>query len=236
MQRYLLNKNFSDIEKVYYDVVIIGSGIAGVYTALSLNPDKKTVILTKETIDINNSVLAQGGIAVSLDKGDSPVLHYNDTLFAGAGLCKSESVWVLVNEAAERIDRLFEYGVQFDRKSKEELSFGREAAHSKNRIIHAGDTTGKEVCDKLVSVAKERENISFREKIFAIDLIVEDQEAKGILAFDEKKGDYVIFVSNNIICAAGGFGRLYSMTTNPEIATGDGVCMSHRAGQTLFDI
>ena len=126
MRRYLLKKPFSEIEKVYYDTVIIGSGIAGVYTALCLNSEKETVIITKDTIDMSNSVLAQGGIAVSLDKGDSPALHFQDTLTAGAGLCNEESVWVLVNEAADRIERLLEFGVQFDRKSKDELAFGRE--------------------------------------------------------------------------------------------------------------
>jgi L-aspartate oxidase len=236
MRRYLLKKPFSEIEKVYYDTVIIGSGIAGVYTALCLNSEKETVIITKDTIDMSNSVLAQGGIAVSLDKGDSPALHFQDTLTAGAGLCNEESVWVLVNEAADRIERLLEFGVQFDRKSKDELAFGREAAHSKNRIIHAGDTTGKEVCDKLILAAKNRKNITIIEKVFAVDLITEGQEAKGVLAYDEKKKEFVIFVSDAIVCAAGGFGRLYKMTTNPDVATGDGVCMAYRAGAFLADM
>ncbi len=236
MQRYLLNKKFSEIQKVNYDVVIIGSGIAGVYTALEISDDISVLIITKDTIDISNSVLAQGGIAVSLDKEDSPTLHYNDTLFAGAGLCKSDSVWVLVNEAAENIGKLCKYGVNFDRKSKEELALTREAAHSKNRIIHAGDTTGKEVCDKLISVVKDRKNVTIGERIFAIDLITEDNITKGVLAYDEPGKKYIIYSTHTVICAAGGFGRLYKNTTNPEIATGDGVCLAYRAGANLADM
>jgi L-aspartate oxidase len=131
-------------------------------------------------------VLAQGGIAVSLDKEDSPELHFKDTIYAGAGLCEEDSVWVLVREAALNIDRLCRYGVNFDKKSTEELSLTREAAHSKNRIIHAGDTTGKEVLDKLISEVHTRKNISIKERSFAIDLLKEHGECRGLLAFDEE--------------------------------------------------
>jgi L-aspartate oxidase len=130
---------------------------------------------------MSNSVLAQGGIAVSLDEGDSPRLHFNDTLYAGAGLCNEETVWVLVNEAASNIKRLQRFGVNFDRKTPEELAFGREAAHSKSRIIHAGDSTGKEVLDKLISEMKSRENIEIKERTFAVDLLTEDGRCRGVI-------------------------------------------------------
>jgi len=164
LNRYIADFNSDEIEKEYHDVLVIGSGIAGVYTALEIPEEYDIAILTKETIEISNSVLAQGGIAVSLDKEDSPELHFKDTLYAGAGLCDEESVWVLVNEAADNIEKLLEYGVNFDRKKQGELAFGREAAHSKNRIIHAGDTTGKEVCDKLISVVRTRKKIKIKKK------------------------------------------------------------------------
>ncbi|HEX2926391.1 MAG TPA: FAD-binding protein, partial [Ruminiclostridium sp.] len=123
-------------EVIYKDVVIIGSGIAGVYTALEIPDNFEIGIITKETLDISNSVLAQGGIAVSLDeKNDSPQLHFKDTLFAGAGLNDEKSVWVLVEEAAENIKKLCSLGVNFD-KSGQQLSLTREGAHSVNRIIH----------------------------------------------------------------------------------------------------
>ena len=174
--RYLIDFDTSEFECVYHDVVIIGSGIAGVYTALQIPEKYDVAILTKETIDISNSVLAQGGIAVSLGKEDSPQLHFKDTLYAGAGLCDEQSVWVLVNEAAQNIERLCKLGVNFDRESAEELSLTREGAHSKNRIIHAGDATGKEVCDKLIAVVKTRSNIRIKERTFAVDLLTEDNK------------------------------------------------------------
>lgn len=234
--RYLLDFDSEKIEKEYHDVVIIGSGIAGVFTALEISQERDIAILTKETLDISNSVLAQGGIAVSLDKNDSPELHLKDTLFAGAGLCDEQSVWVLVNEAASNIEQLCKFGVNFDRKNQQELALTREAAHSMNRIIHAGDTTGKEVCDKLISVVKTRSNIKIYERTFAIDLITVDGTCKGVLICDENGKALKILVSDIVVCATGGFGQLYSNTTNPEVATGDGVSMAYRAGAELMDL
>ncbi|MDI9482806.1 MAG: FAD-dependent oxidoreductase, partial [Bacillota bacterium] len=139
VDRYLIPFNTDEIAHENYDVVIIGSGIAGVYTALQIDSRIKVAIITKETLDISNSVLAQGGIAVSLDKEDSPALHFKDTVYAGAGLCSEDTVWVLVNEAAENIETLCGYGVRFDLGENHQLALSREAAHSKNRIIHTGD-------------------------------------------------------------------------------------------------
>lgn len=236
IQRYLADFDTREIQREYHDVVIIGSGIAGVYTSLELPEEYDIAILTKETLDISNSVLAQGGIAVSLDKKDSPELHLKDTLYAGAGLCDEEVVRVLVNEAAGNIDRLCKFGVNFDRTSKDELSLSREAAHSMNRIIHAGDTTGKEVLDKLISAVKTRKNIDIHERSFAIDLLVENGACKGVLTYSEDARRLKLYLSNIIVCATGGYGQLYSNTTNPEVATGDGVCMAYRAGAELMDL
>lgn len=235
-ERYLVDFDSASVEKEYHDVLIIGSGIAGVYTALEIDGRHDVAILTKETIEISNSVLAQGGIAVSLDKEDSPELHFKDTIYAGAGLCEEDSVWVLVREAALNINRLCKYGVNFDRKSPGELSLSREAAHSKNRIIHAGDTTGKEVLDKLISEVHTRKNISIMERSFVLDLLVKNGECCGILVYDEDTGHLKIYLSNIVICATGGFGQLYSYTTNPEVATGDGLCLAYRAGAKLMDL
>jgi L-aspartate oxidase len=220
----------------HHDVVIIGSGIAGVYTALEIPHNFDVLIITKETIDISNSVLAQGGIAVSLDKEDSPELHFKDTIYAGAGLCDEKSVWVLVNEAAENIESLCRFGVNFDKEGCNELSLTREGAHSKNRIIHAGDTTGKEVCDKLISVVRTRENVKIKERTFAVDLLVNNNHCRGVIAYDEDNGQYILYQSNIVICATGGFGQVYSNTTNPEVATGDGAGLAYRAGAELMDL
>lgn len=234
--RYLVDFESDKIEKEFFDVIVVGSGVAGVYTALQISKEYSVAILTKDTIETSNSVLAQGGIAVSLDKGDSPELHFKDTLYAGAGLCDENSVWVLVNEAADNIETLCELGVNFDRKNSKELSLSREGAHSKNRIIHAGDTTGKEVCDKLTSIVRGTENITIKERIFAIDILTDGNESRGVLAFDEDTSKFKLFIANAVICATGGFGQLYSNTSNPEVATGDGVCMAYRAGAELMDL
>ncbi len=226
----------SDFEVIDKDVIIIGSGIAGVYTALEIPKNYQVGIITKETLDISNSVLAQGGIAVSLDeKNDSPALHFKDTLFAGAGLCDQKSVWVLVEEAAENIKKLCKLGVNFD-KSGQELSLTREGAHSVSRIIHSGDTTGKEVCDKLIAVAQQEENIAIYERFFAVDLIIESGKCCGVIVYDEQKAQIKIFRANAIVVATGGFGQIYSHTTNPEVATGDGVGMCLRAGAEAMDM
>ena len=234
--RYLMDFDSEKLVKEYHDVIIIGSGIAGVFTALEISQEYDVAILTKETLDISNSVLAQGGIAVSLDKKDSPELHFKDTLYAGAGLCDEESVWVLVNEAASNIGRLCNFGVNFDKTKQQELALTREAAHSMNRIIHAGDTTGKEVCDKLISVVKTRNNIKIYERTFVIDLVTKEGACKGVLVCDENGDAKKFMVSDIVLCATGGFGQLYSNTTNPEVATGDGVSMAYRAGAELMDL
>ncbi len=225
-----------DIEVIDKDVIIIGSGIAGVYTALEIPEGGSIGIITKETLDISNSVLAQGGIAVSLDEqNDSPQLHFKDTLFAGAGLCNDESVWVLVEEAADNIKKLCSIGVNFDR-SGQQLSLTREGAHSVNRIIHSGDTTGKEVCDKLIEEAQKRSNIAMFERHFAVDLVVRKQKCMGVVVYDETAEKMKLFTARNIVIATGGFGQIYSHTTNPEVATGDGVGMCLRVGAEAMDM
>ena len=225
-----------EIEVIDKDVIVIGSGIAGVHTALEIPDNFQIGIITKETLDISNSVLAQGGIAVSLDeKNDSPKLHFKDTLFAGAGLCNEKSVWVLVKEAAENIKKLCSLGVNFD-KSGKELSLTREGAHSVNRIIHSGDTTGKEVCDKLIEVAQNKQNIDIYERFFAVDLIVDSNRCCGVIVYDELQDKMKIFRANYIVVATGGFGQIYSHTTNPEVATGDGIGMCLRAGAEAMDM
>lgn len=234
--RYLLEFDTDTMYGEYYDVIIIGSGIAGVYTALELDRNYKVAILTKDTIDSSNSVLAQGGIAVSLGKEDSPDSHFQDTLYAGAGLCDPQSVRVLVDEAVSNIERVCEYGVQFDRTGEQELSLTREGAHSQNRIIHAGDSTGKEVLDKLILEVKQKQNVSIKERIWAIDLLTEKDEVKGLLVFDEDSKSHKIYYSNMVICTSGGYGYLYRDTTNPSVSTGDGAAMAYRAGACLMDM
>ena len=234
-ERYLLDFDTGNLPHEAYDAVIIGSGIAGVYTALSMSRAVRVLIITKEAIDMNNSVLAQGGIAVSLDKADSADLHFQDTVYAGAGLCDEDAVRTLVSEASENIAQLCLFGVNFDRGSDRQLSLTREAAHSRNRIIHTGDATGKEVCDTLVSAVRGLDNVIIHEKTFAVDLLTVGDSCRGVLAMDEK-GDLQVCTAPVVICASGGYGRLYANTTNPEVATGDGAAMAYRAGVQLMDL
>ena len=236
--RYLINFDTDELEKIYSDIIIIGSGIAGVYTALSLDSKYKISILTKEKVEISNSVLAQGGIAVSLGKNDSPDMHLKDTLYAGAGLCNESTVRVLVDEAASNIEQLCNYGVEFDKSSKDDntLSLTREAAHSERRIIHAGDATGKAVCDTLIHRAYQRKNISIKEQIWVVDLLVKDGRCYGVLVFDESCNEYKVYYAGLVICASGGYGNLYHYTTNPDVSTGDGASFSYRAGAELMDL
>ena len=240
--RYLLNFDTEKMYGEYYDVIIIGSGIAGVYTALEVADKYNVAILTKDTIDISNSVLAQGGIAVSLGKEDSTDSHFEDTLYAGAGLCNEDSVRFLVEGAVKNIERVCDYGVQFDRTSANKLSLTREGAHSQNRIIHAGDSTGKEVLDKLIIEVNKKLNVYIKERTWVVDILTVSEEggnentAKGIIVYDEDSDDYRVYYSNIIICASGGYGYLYRDTTNPAVSTGDGAAMAYRAGADLMDV
>jgi len=235
-ERYLVNFDTENLPYEFYDVVIIGSGIAGVYTALSSPRNAKILIITKEAIEMSNSVLAQGGIAVSLDQNDSPDLHFKDTLIAGAGLCDDSAVKVLVNEAAENIATLCLYGVNFDRDEGNMLALTREGAHSMNRIIHTGDATGKEVCDTLVRAVSLLKNVTIREQTFAIDILTENGECKGVLTSNEDGTELKAYYAPVVVCASGGYGQLYSRTTNPEVATGDGAALALRAGAELMDL
>ncbi len=234
MKRYISNLNGNE-KVIKTDVLIIGSGIAGVYTALCIKPHINITILAKEEIDISNSALAQGGIAVSLGEEDSPKYHKDDTVYAGAGLSDEEMVWIMVSEARKNIQDLCNLGVNFDMK-KGNLSLTKEAAHSQRRIIHAGDFTGKEVCDKLIAAAEQKNNITMREKTFAIDIITEEGKCRGAVVLDQKEGRQIIYECSHVICASGGFGQLYKNTTNPTVATGDGMAMAYRAGATLTDL
>ncbi len=234
----------SSVER--HDVVVVGSGIAGVYTVLNAPEALDVALVTKETLDISNSSLAQGGIAVSLGRDDSPELHLQDTLYAGAGLCDEDVVRVLVNEARPVIQDICTLGVDFDRKERPaagpapegvaQLALNREAAHSQNRIIHAGDTTGKEVCDKLTAVLLRRPRVHVRERTIVLDLLVRDGACCGVSVFDESTGEVRLLLADVVVCATGGYGQMYANTTNPAVATGDGACFAYRAGVPLMDL
>ncbi|MGE5680614.1 MAG: L-aspartate oxidase [Bacillota bacterium] len=226
------------------DVLIIGSGIAGLYAALKISDKLKVTIVTKKNIAESNTNLAQGGIATVLGANDSFEKHISDTLIAGAGLCKRESVEILVKEGPERIHDLIDLGTQFTYKDGH-LDLAREGGHSEHRIVHAADLTGHEVERALLEAVNSKENIVVLEDHFAIDLITEHnvyQLKEAVINNRHCWGAYVLDVMNNVILtvkakatilASGGLGQVYLYTTNPLIATGDGFAMAYRAGAKL---
>jgi L-aspartate oxidase len=193
------------------------------------------VVLTKRTLRDSATAYAQGGIAAALGAGDSTELHRRDTLAAGAALCDAAAVEVLVAEGPDRVRELANAGAQFDMDTTGKFTLGREAAHSRKRIVHAkGDQTGAEVARALIHRVTERENISVLEKARALDLIVDQGRCCGVRAAIEGKA--VEIIADATVLATGGSGQLYRYTTNPLVATGDGYAIAHRAGATISDM
>jgi L-aspartate oxidase len=218
-----------------YDYIIVGSGIAGLYTALLARGQGSVLILTKAGINDCNTKHAQGGIAAAIGVGDSSELHYQDTIAAGAGLCDEEAVRILVDEGPDRIADLINFGVHFDTMDGE-VSLTREAAHSVPRILHSGgDATGEHIETTLSRLARLAE-IVILEYSLVTEIIVEDGVAKGVRALDIRTGATEEFRSKAVILATGGGGQLYNFTTNPDIATGDGISLAYDAGAEITDM
>jgi len=235
--RYLVNVDSSEIEHVETEILSIGGGIAGLYTTWqSARAGFDVMLLTKRTISDTNTDRAQGGIAAAIGESDSPDLHYKDTIATGAGLCDEAAVRILVTEGMDRVQELIEIGANFD-YCGEKLAMTKEGAHSKRRILHAhGDATGAEISRALLERVKMFDNSSILEQHFVVDLLVEDNNCCGVLVFDESNGNYRIFWAKAVILATGGAGRVYNYTTNPTVATGDGIAMAYRAGAEVMDM
>jgi L-aspartate oxidase len=217
------------------DFIIIGAGIAGLRAAIELANAGRVVVLAKREVKDSATQLAQGGIATALSDEDEISLHLQDTLNAGDGLCNSEAARVLVEEAPERIEELIEWGTQFDREGTK-LTFGREGAHSRNRILHAhGDSTGREILRALVGKAKTLKHVSVCEFEFTTDLCIEDGRVCGLDVINSS-GETGHIAASSVLLASGGMGQLYRNTTNPSVATGDGVAMAFRAGAEVSDM
>lgn len=217
------------------DFLIIGAGVAGLRAAIELASAGRVLVLAKREVTDSSTQYAQGGIAAALSDEDEISLHFQDTLNAGDGLCNPEAAKVLVEEAPQGIEELISWGTQFDRDGTK-LTFGREGAHSRNRILHAhGDSTGREILRALYAKAKTLKEISVREFEFSIDLLVEDSRVCAVKIIDEHNQHATIRASA-ILLATGGMGQLYANTTNPGVATGDGVAMAYRAGAQVTDL
>jgi L-aspartate oxidase len=218
-----------------YDYIIVGSGIAGLYAALLAREHGSVLILTKGSIDECNTRYAQGGIAAAVGAGDSPELHLRDTIEAGAGLVDEEAARLLVTEAAERIRDLVRFGVPFDSVDGE-VALGREGAHSRARILHAGgDATGAHIELSLSSLAR-MSGVAIKEYCQVEEIVVEHGRAAGVAILDTNTNAHETFEAGAVILATGGCGQLYRVSTNPPVATGDGVALAYRAGAEIVDM
>jgi L-aspartate oxidase len=224
-----------------FDFLVVGSGVAGLSCALELAPHGSVAVLTKEGIDEGSTQWAQGGIAAALAPAplDSPLMHEEDTMKAGAGLCDRDAVKILVEEGPKRVRELIAKGAHFDTEPTGQLKLTKEAAHRAHRIIHAqGDSTGREVQRSLSKAALESAGITVLENTFSVDLLLDKSTSTrcvGVLALDADL-QLCRFYASATILATGGVGALYKVTTNPPVLTGDGMAMAWRAGAALMDM
>ena len=217
------------------DFIVVGAGIAGLRASVELAAAGRVLCLAKLEVTESNTQYAQGGIAAALSDDDEVRLHLEDTLKAGDGLVNEEAARVLVEEGPPRIEELIEWGTEFDRAGAK-IAFTREGAHSRNRVLHAhGDSTGREIGRALFLKAKALMPITFREFEFTTDLLVEDGRVVGVRVLDQAGQTHDIYASA-VLLATGGLGHVYSDTTNPAVATGDGVAMAYRAGAEISDM
>ena len=239
-----------------YDFLVIGSGIAGLTFALKVAGFGSVAVITKKKVMDSNTSLAQGGIASVFDELDSFDLHIKDTLASGDGLCNPDVVEAVVKNGPDRINELIELGVKFNVRKKthshdtsNQLDLGREGGHSQNRIVHAQDMTGKEIERVLVSHLQHHDNITLFENHIAIDLITLSTSMKrglittahedyccGAYVLDKTTGRVLSISANITLIATGGVGKVYLYTSNPDVATGDGIAMAYRAGATLANL
>lgn len=230
----------------HYDYLVLGSGIAGLYFSLKVAHPERVAILTKKHRAESNTNYAQGGIAAAISQEDSIDNHVEDTCRAGAGLCDSRVVKTILSEGPARIADLVKIGMEFSERTisgKKQWDLGKEGGHSKRRILHAKDVTGKELERALLQAVAQNSRIDIFENHFAIDLITSESigirgqnHCLGLFAFDTKKREVKTFSAKAVILATGGCGKVYLYTTNPDIATGDGVAMAWRANVPILNM
>src|SRR6266446_3939585 len=232
-----------------FDFVVLGSGIAGLSFALKVAPHGRVAIITKKNRAESNTNYAQGGIAAVTSKEDSFELHVRDTLEAGAGLCKEEVVRTIVQEGPARIEELMALGMHFSERAvprsqgARELDLGKEGGHSKRRILHAKDVTGREIERALLAAIAAQPGVEIFEDHLVIDLITTEKlgvagpnRCLGVYVLDKDSGQVETFAAGQVLLATGGCGKVYLYTTNPDIATGDGVAMAYRAGAAVANM
>lgn len=227
------------------DNLVIGSGLAGLMTALRLGRHSRVILATKRAVDESNTAYAQGGIACVMDPDDRLEEHVQDTLGAGAGLCREPVVRALLAEGADRIRELEAWGVRFERRAgrEEEYDLGQEGGHSRRRVLHAGDMTGREIIRALVQQAEACPNIEIRPELMAIDLVTTGwlrrsgaNRCVGAYLLDRRSGEVLAIRAGHTVLATGGAGKVYLYTSNPDVATGDGLAMAWRAGLPILNL
>ncbi len=232
-RRYLMDFEADMGNEKTYDCIVVGSGIAGLYTALSIAEDLRVLVVTKSVLSDSNSNLAQGGIAAAMHAEDVPI-HIDDTLKAGSAYNDFQAVSVMIEEAHERIHELLDLGIELDCDEEGNLLSTKEGGHSTRRVLHYKDYTGEAVIKGLIEAALKRKNIDFAQHTTAVDILEQDGQAVGILTVH--RGIRKVFASRNVVLATGGVGGLYEATTNTGILTGDGLGMALRAQITLKDM
>ena len=233
--RYLIPFHPKKIPHRYTDILVIGGGLAGLRSAIEVDPQLSVLVVTKDALRQSNSNYAQGGIAGVLTPNDRFEDHISDTLSAGRDLCDEPVVEMVIEEAPRRIQELIDWGTQFDRKDGE-LMLGREGGHGANRIAHAlGDETGKEVMRAVIAWTQRLRNVDIFEHTFTLDLLTHENQCRGALVANERGEKTMVWAKQTILCT-GGAGQLYRESTNPAVATADGHAISFRAGAELWDM
>ncbi len=218
------------------DFLVIGAGVAGLRAAIELAKRGSVLVVAKDSLRESSSEYAQGGIAAALSDDDEVALHEQDTIYAGDGLCDPTAVHTLVDEGPRAIEELIDWGAEFDREGGK-LAFAREGAHSRNRVLHAhGDSTGREIARTLYHHAASLPGVTFTSYSAVVDLLTCDGRVVGALVFDSGKNELRRIHAGAVLLATGGLGRVYRETTNPDVATGDGVAMAWRAGAAIENI
>ena len=235
MRRYITDTHKKDFILHDVDVAIIGSGLAGMYTAYHLPDTLRCALFTKNKTETSSSSLAQGGIAAVTEKDDQFLYHYMDTITAGAGLCDDEAVRLIVREGPSEIETMLKIGTKFDLNGEGRLMTTREGGHGMHRILHAGgDATGLEMVRALEQTMQGKQNVRLHENAFVADVLSCDGQVCGLTVLEDEY--WHLYRTRHIVVASGGIGQIYRYTTNPVVATADGIAMAARTGAKLKDM